>query len=156
MEYYYLISGDYMGEKLSDDYSENFANGFNGIILKGLIVEQTKIYIIFIITEIVNFNYYDYINNEVIVLGDKLKIEWESKFNFYDKKIYYKVNSVESDKIDISSNIAVLCSEDMYNDILLKDKYSELTYQLNKIEFDNLTEKNYLIDLLLDYIEKIK
>jgi hypothetical protein len=44
----------------------------------------------------------------------------------------------------------------MYNDILLKDKYSEITYQLNKIEFDNLTEKNYLIDLLLDYIKKIK
>jgi hypothetical protein len=156
MEYFYLISGDYIGEKLSDDYSENFANGFNEIILKGLIVEQTKIYIIFIITEIVNFNYYDYTNDKVIVLGDKLKIEWESKFNFSDKKIYYKVNSVENNKIDISSNISLLCSEDMYNDILLKDKYSELTYQLNKIEFDNLTEKNYLIDLLLDYIEKIK
>ena len=153
---YYLISGNYMGETLSDDYSENFANGFNEIILKGLIVEQTKIYIIFIITEIVNFNYYDYTNDKVIVLGEKLKIEWVSKFNFSDKKIYYKVNSVENDKIDISSNIALLCSEDMYNDILLKDKYSELTYQLNKIEFDNLTEKNYLIDLLLDYIEKIK
>jgi hypothetical protein len=31
---YYFIYGDYMGQKLSDDYSENFANGFNEIILK--------------------------------------------------------------------------------------------------------------------------
>ena len=29
MEYYYLISGDYMGEKLSDDYSENFEKESN-------------------------------------------------------------------------------------------------------------------------------
>ena len=145
-----------MGETLSDNYSDNFANGFNEIILKGIITKQTKTFLIFTITEIVNLNIKHYDYTELFVPGDKLKIEWVSKYELSDKKIYYNLNDISNTKIDLSTDIAILCSKEMYTEMLHKDKYSELTEILDKFEFENPGEKDYLINLLNDYIKQIQ
>ncbi len=150
---FYFISGHYMGEDLYEDHCLNFADGFNEIILKCLITKKTNTHITFTVTKIINLKLKNYECFGSIVLGDILEFDYVPYV--YNKKTYYLMGNTTFNKIDLSTDISLLCEENLYDDMLIKNKYEELTKQLSMIEVDSLKEKEFLTNLLNKYINII-
>lgn len=148
MQEYYFISDTYMGEKFNDnDYVINFIDGFNGIKLKGTIVEENSIYVLFCVNEIINFEYK--YSNDIPKINDIIKIELKEKYN--NNNEYYKINDHPFD-----TDISVLCSKECYEKKRLECKFDNLTEILYQLEIDNDYEKDYLIEILKKFIKDIK
>ena len=144
---YYFISDFYMGEKLDDgNWPKNFADGFNGIMLKGIILEENAKIVLFRIGQILNFELRCY--NELPNVGDVIKIEWSKKHNSGE---YYQIDSHPFD-----TDISVLCSKECYEKNITECKFGDFNVMLRELKIDNKYEKDYLIKLLRKFIKDIK
>jgi hypothetical protein len=153
---YYLISGHYSGKIQNSNFPQTFANSYNNIVLQGVISEQTELSIMFVITEIMHLDT-EYENEyKSIVVGDTLKIDWLEKNEIDKEHIYYNVLDI-SNKTDVfNSNVSLLCSEQMYMNILYKNKYEGLIQILDKIDICDFGEKKFVINLLSESIRQIQ
>ncbi len=147
MEEYYFISDYYMGEEFNDtDYPINFINGFNGIKLKGTILEEKFKKMKFRIDKVINFVNINYSEN-IPKTGDIIEIEWEKK---YSNGEYYTISLTPFD-----TNISIVMSNLYYEKRSTEEKFSDLTKTLGELEINGDYEKKYLTELLENFIKKI-